>query len=287
MNRVIYILGTGLSINDISEEEWKFLEDKETLGFGGFCYSGIPTKYYMTYEKVNRPLSTLRNKKINYDNNFDIKLSVINEYRNTDTHMFLFFEEDIRYAIKCGFKKITPIIRSSALFLPSRRGWFMNEPEPPHTFMQTRAHSSLEPLFRFRGSLSATVNIALLLRADEIRLVGIDLHPQIDFYQDDPDKWIKNEVVKEVFMNVIMDQRRRKNKFKTRIHEEYDVDEMHFTNVPYYDRNRWRDNALRPMSDVVEWMDKEMRKEGKEGIFCTSKRSVLCDRLEYKGIMEK
>jgi len=275
MNNVFFIMATGPSINKITNEEWAFLKDRDTIGLGRFSFTGFPTKYNLGIENPEIDMQTI-----------DTLIS----YNNFDTILLLSHYESIGYAIRSGFKKIIPLVKSSALFLPSRRPWFIDEEKPPHKYIISRAKTFNEPIFRYRGSLSATINASLILGADEIRLVGVDLNCQHNFFEECPDRWLKNEIVKKIeierqqFVSERM-QKARENRPET--YKTYDPKAMHTTNIPLYDA-RWRDRALRPMIDVIQWMDQELREEGKDGIFITNKDSLLCKNnvLEYKGICD-
>jgi hypothetical protein len=206
-----------------------------------------------------------------------------------DTKLLLFYNTDIERAKELSFKYIIPIIKLSSLFLPSRKGWFIDELEPPHKFKECRANTFKQPLFRFRGSLSAAINSCLILGAKEIRLVGIDLDTQMDFYMQNPDKWIPNNEVKKVFKEAILPKRLKSisNIIKTR--DGFNPNEIHSTNYLYIDEKKYGSRALRPISDTIQWMDKEIREEGLSGIYITNKKSLLYkeNKLTYKGIMDE
>jgi len=284
MSNIFYVMGTGPSVDEITEEEWEYLKNKNTLSFGGWPYCGIPTKYFMTYERPNSNIDSIYNKK---ERTFDIKLDILSLYKNFDTTLLLYYPEDIEYAIKKGFKKIIPIYRRNAWFYPSRTPWFTDERDPPHTFKQCRAHNFNQPLFRFRGSLSAAINCALILGATEIRLIGIDLNCQRDFYED-TEKWIKHDKVREVFENVILKNRLSDLEFRMKNNNRLDPNKTHITDTPW-PRPEWHNRIIRGMSDTIQWMDQEIREEGMDGIYITSKNSKLYidNKLTYKGIMDE
>ena len=58
--------------------------------------------------------------------------------------------------------------------------------------------------------------------------------------------------------------------------------------VSRYEKNKWGNRQLRGMADVLQWIDEEIREEGLNGIYTTSKNSLLYkeNKLEYKGITE-
>jgi len=284
-SKVFYIIGTGRSIEDVTSEEWEYLKDKETLSFGGFPYCGIPTKYYLTYESPNIYIKELIK---NPELTKDIKLDILDIYNNKDTILLLYHNSDIELANNMGFENIIKINKKSALFYPNRQPWFTDQKDAPVSFRECRAHDFSQPLFRYRGSLSAVINSAIILGATEIRLIGIDLDSQIDFYMEDPDKWIKNDLIRNTFKNIVLKNRLKRIRNKIKEQNNYDPNEIHNTNHPYMDENRWKGKYLRPISDVIEWMDRELKSEGLSGIYITSKRSLLYKdkKLKFKGIMD-
>ena len=51
----IIIYGCGSSINDITDMQYEDLKGFESCGFNWFCFSGIPTTYYIVREQANIP----------------------------------------------------------------------------------------------------------------------------------------------------------------------------------------------------------------------------------------
>lgn len=270
-----YIMGTGLSVNDITDEEWKFLEDKNTIGFGGFAFSSKKTRYNYSHEGTE----------------FDaMVLTMLSKNKYHDTTLILHRPESIKLAMMMKFKKIVTIDKGSAL-LKRGVGWFMDEEYPPVKLKECLAPTFKYPLFRFRGSLSAVINSALILGAKEIRLIGIDLDCMKDFYFD-IDRWATDKISRKIIENKLEDHHYAfESKVKSRpyMYKDFDIETMHTTAMPYKDKNRWGNRELRGMLDVLWWIDKELREMGHRGIYVTNKRSQLYkqNKLEYKEIMEE
>lgn len=266
MSDVFYIIGTGPSVNKITDEEWQFIEDKNTMGLGFAALHHKKYKYYLAYEGFIHSKDILDT--LIKDGFLDTTLILAR--RRVDT---------IKYAAQNKFN-IIRITARCAYFLPSRRPWYEGEPNPPHPFRVCRAKSFREPIFRFRGSLTAGINVALILGADEIRLVGVDLLSMKDSWEDH--KWCRDEEDR------IMVQKRvdKKNEdMEYRKHTEVsDSETLHTTARPYKKDGR----VLVGIQDNIKWMDKELKEEGHKGIFICSKDSLLYkeDKLEYKGIMD-
>lgn len=271
MNRVLYIIGSGPSINDITEKEWKYIENNKNIGIGLSVFTHKRFKFYLAYEgeETNKIiLDTLKS----------------DGYINTLPLIAVRRQKSIIYALKLGFKVI-PIIARCAYFMPSRKPWFLDEEKPPHPFKECRAHNFDQPLFRFRGSLSAAINSALILGANEIRLVGIDLNSQEDFWED-INRWSKNEKEKDILKKELeIKKQALEARYSNRM-KGIDSNKIHTTAVPYL-LKEFNYRPLRGMPDVLQWMDKQIREEGMEGIFITSKKSLLYkqNKLEYKDII--
>ena len=278
-NNIYYIFGSGPTINDITDEEWEFLKNKNTISFACFPYSRKRTEYYFSLE----------------DELIDkCMLTIIANSGYTDTKLLLHKEPSILHALHLGFRYIIKIYKKNALFYPSRKPWFTDELIPPHKFKDCRAHKFNAYLFRFRGQLSAVINSALILGATEIRLIGIDLNCQKNFfeteYQEGPNlRWINDELSTKIYNTLNLKSKEFfKNKLETNMFKDYDIKTMHSTNIPYVDVKRWGDRKLQTMEKVIEWENNELIGEGLNGIFVSSKKSKLyTDKLlSYKSIMD-
>lgn len=272
-----YIIGAGPSYLDVTEEEWKYLEDKHTISFARVPYGSRKTEYYLSIEHPQVAKSVL---------------SYMNKLGWFNTNLLLYNSEDLQYAKQLGFKHIRKISKENFYFLPSRKPWFEEEPEPPNTFQETMAKNFHQSLFRFRGQLSAVINSALILGATEIRLIGIDMNDQWNFYDRDnfthlnklcKDKETIDKYLEYKSSKAVLDRESGKIQFNN----SYNPSSMHTCSMPMYERDKYGDKSLRSIIDVIEWIDKQMKKEGMEGIYTTSKKSLLYtkNKLEYKGII--
>jgi hypothetical protein len=91
---IIYIFGCGPTINDITDEEWKYLEDKDTIGFSRFALKNKKTKYYMFTEGFI---------------NDKFPLSLIKKNKFMDTIIYTHNDEVYDYSNRIGFKIINKI----------------------------------------------------------------------------------------------------------------------------------------------------------------------------------
>jgi hypothetical protein len=273
MSKILYIIGIGPSINDVTEEEWEFLKDKDTIGFAATPFTGKPMKYFYSHERKNI-------------DRWMLEMMAKNGY--LDTILILCYPESMKYAVSLGYKKIIVFTKGGALFFPTRTGWFTDEENPPCSFKTTRAKTSKKPIFRFRGQLTGVINMCIMLGADEIRLIGVDLKGIKNFYEYDLNRWMKDDIDKRIFndyMNLSKQNRELKNQaYNTNVYE----NELHITALPHRNKDRWGDRELRGMLDLLPWIDKELREEGLKGIYVTNKKSKLYElgKLEYRGICD-
>jgi len=271
---IFYIFGAGPSYMDVTEEEWKYLEDEHTLTFSRIPYGSRKFEYYMSIERDYVDKSVLT---------YMAKLGYL------DTKLLLYIPQSIKLAKELKFKSIRQIFKQTFYFMPSRKPWFIDELEPPHSFYECRAKNFHQPLFRFRGQLSAAINCALILGATEIRLIGIDLNDAKNFYQypDILKKVCKDEEVIDYYLEYDKEAFKSDLSEKTKQYPDFNPNTMHTTNAPLIDLV-WN-KPLRGIADTIQWIDKEMKKEDMEGIYITNKNSLLYNsgRLSYKGIMDE
>jgi len=272
-DNIFYIIGAGPSFLDVTEEEWKYLEDKNTITFARVPLGGHKTKYYFSIER--------------YSVDKDM-LEYLKYLGHEDTKLLLSIPDSQKLARELGFKDIQRVIKGNFYFMPSRRPWFIDETEPPCSFYETRAKHFRQPLFRYRGQLTAIINACLILGATEIRLIGIDLNNQWAFYDDidyvksvcDSEYHINNFIN---FYNYYVNEMLPKDTYRN---QEFNPNKMHTTNIVEYEKEKYGERGQRGVSDLLEWMSKEMKKEGMEGIYITNKKSYLYknNKLDYREI---
>lgn len=272
---LFYVIAAGPSYMDVTEDEWDYLKDKHTLTFTRVPYGSRKFEYYMSIEREALDKSVLT---------YMTKLGYL------DTKLLLSIPESLQLAKELGFRHIQPVVKQNFYFLPSRRPWFVDEEYPPHKFKECRAKVFRQPLFRYRGQLSAAINCALILGATEIRLIGVDLYNQMNFYQYEEilRKLCKDEKTINEYIEHDKKTFERDLSIKKEKYPEYNKDTTHTTNMPYYEEDRWGKRPLRGVVDVIQWMDKELREEGMEGIYITNKKSLLYtqDKIQYRGITD-
>lgn len=276
MNNVFYIIGAGPSFLDVTEEEWEYLSKQHTICFARVPYGSRKTEYYFSIERDYLDKSVL---------SYMAKLGYLN------TKLILHIPESINLARKLGFKDIRWVNKETFYFMPSRLPWFTDEESPPNSFLECRAKVFRHPIFRYRGQLIAVINACLILGATEIRLIGVDLNSQDNFYDTEylytccKDKSTIDEYIAHRMDKKDAQLKRHTDKYPQDI--KYDSNTMHTTNMPYIEKDKFGDRQLRGVADVLQWIDKSLREEGHNGIFITNKNSLLYkeNKLQYKSII--
>jgi len=175
-----YIFGGGPSVNEVTEEQWEKVKISNSIGFAFFSLKNRKTKYYYLGEYTNDDLIALNQmKKNNYE----------------DTYIFSYNMEVLKRARELGFNNLRQTIKGRAVCTFNNEPWLSKDNKPPYPILDNMALSFRQPLMRFRGQLCSVINIALILKADKIKLTGIDLNNQyhfFDIYKDYNDIMIKN-----------------------------------------------------------------------------------------------
>ncbi len=191
----IYILGSGKSILDISKDEWKEIKKHDSIGFNHwYVHDHEPTFYDLSYlandykfgDKENdmfyQASKKCKNSKFILNHN-----SLPNHLQNFSNHDFLkthinhfdLFEKDIENILNAKDNEVGKFASYWTLDFFK----YFNHP-----------HGELLPnknfIYKSRGQLFATLQIAVLLGYKDIRLLGIDLNSEGKFqdsYKTAPD----------------------------------------------------------------------------------------------------
>lgn len=278
MSDIYYLIAGGPSYLDVTEKEWDFLKNQHTMSVARVPYGGRKTEYWLSIEHKFLDSDILHYMaKLGW---FDIKILLYNA-------------ESVILARKLGFKKVRKIMKENFYFQPSRRPWFEDEENPPNTYYETRAKNFHQPLFRYRGQLTAAINACMILGATEIRLIGVDMNDQGNFYDREDFKYMKllckdKETIDNWIKYKTSIEATDREKSKVDLNPNYKSDNMHTTDMPMYEYSKYGDRAQRGMVDLIQWTDRELREEGYVGIFITNKKSILFtkNKIEYKDIME-
>ena len=189
----IYILGSGKSILDITKEEWKVIKKHDTIGFNHwYVHDFEPTFYDLSYlanDYFDDPkvdmfcLASKKCKNSKFILNHALNKKYEKYFENLDifkTHInhFDFFDNDLIELEKSNCNNIGKIGKYWSLDIFK----FFNQP-----------YGSLLPndnfIYKSRGQLFATLQLAILLEYKDIRFLGVDLTSEEKFqdhYDDAP-----------------------------------------------------------------------------------------------------
>jgi hypothetical protein len=163
----LFILGSGPSINQLSNDDWKTISLHNSIGFNFFmAHDFVPTYYHM--ELVPSNIDFVRS-----------IYSMKNElFQQTPFLVNGFYIEQGRTANDYSFG------RYPAVFAPS----FPYYPPPQLKQILTRfaaENTSVPHLFHYRGSLTISLSLAAALNYRKVILVGIDLDTPDYFFFDE------------------------------------------------------------------------------------------------------
>lgn len=162
----IFIFGSGYSLNEISDQEWKKIRKYDTLGFNGsFHLKKVDFKYHILragYETVEGV--------VDWKAYADYALSVINSNTHMDNTIFLFPR-----GLTSSF---TNNIVGNNLWSKSKSIFFYNTDR-----FCSRPHKNLFiGLPQRAGTLCMAISFAFSMGYEEIVLIGVDLYDNQYFW---------------------------------------------------------------------------------------------------------
>lgn len=182
----IYILGSGKSVLDVTDKEWEEVDKHDSIGFNHwYVHSHEPTFYDLSYlandykfgDKENDMFyqaSTKHSKSkfILNHNSLPEQLSNFkdNDYFKIHINHFDLFESNLDKIESCNVDEIGKHAKYWTLD-------FFNHFNHPHG--QLLPNSNF--IYKSRGQLFATIQLAVLLGYKDIRLIGIDLNSESKF----------------------------------------------------------------------------------------------------------
>lgn len=182
-SNTIFILASGSSINNISQDQWTFIKNHNSLGFNKWLYHDhVPTYYCLEtsnkQERVNIVYQLLESKKNDYA---DVPII----YRGSDQNRIFNVN-----SLPGKFKK--NIYISNEIPLPST-----NNEELYHdlNYFSIKKYfipsNKIHLLFRIRASLDFNIFFALMAGYKNIVLCGVDFNNIDYFYQSNPEHYLK------------------------------------------------------------------------------------------------
>ena len=191
----IYILGSGRSVLDITKKEWKEIEKYDTIGFNHwYVHEHEPTFYDLSYlandydhlkdKEANmffQASKKCKNSKFILNHNLNKEyLEYFNNIITTKTHInhFDFFESDLKSINNTDDNEIGILAKYWTEDFFKVFNYPFGELLPSKDF-----------IYKSRGQLFATLQIAVALGYKDIRLIGVDLNDEgkfQDLYDDAP-----------------------------------------------------------------------------------------------------
>jgi len=166
----IFVLGTGASINNISESRWNSIREHDSIGMNWWpLHNFVPTYYHSEYPHKNTHFNYF--KKI-----LGPKLS--ERYENT-----LFFISGNRAARRGVHPRVIPEL------FPKKPKIYFYEYLKPLKFNDPSelTSESFERTLFYRGSLTAVLDIISKIGYKKIVLLGVDLKKWDYFYDNHPE----------------------------------------------------------------------------------------------------
>jgi hypothetical protein len=185
----IFLLATGESINDITDEQWEHIKSHESIGISWFMKKGFEPTYYYSHENgclpnTNENQSEFSIKKI-IENNWKTKVYLGTMHHPNKKFFRIQDTPKIAYLKYKKYLDITECRFSDWLTCFDGKSWTINEDKPPLKFEEVWAKNLNEPLFGFRGTMMCALNLCTVLGYDEIILCGVDLKNGLHFYESE------------------------------------------------------------------------------------------------------
>ena len=171
----IIIYGCGSSINDITDMQYEDLKEFDSCSFNWFCFSSIPTTYYIVREQANIK------KRIHGDETADNFYDYMNnDYRDScllvhdishhspDAHSYSSWENVSKFKSRWVILKDTKLKDNN----PGVKQW--------------RDHSIFTSgLFHGKCTLTNALHFAVWMKYKKIIFVGVDLYDSRYFWLED------------------------------------------------------------------------------------------------------
>ena len=177
----IFILGSGASINDLTDKDWDTIKKHDSVGFNFWMvHDFVPTYYFfepcLEDDRHKVFLNLLEQKKHLYSRlplicNYKYWIDAKKNFDDFPCEVKKSVYLSVRYYF---FQTSTLLIKSSLAFL---------------SLMNFFGVSNLNMIIHHSGTLSAIVMFAALSGYKNIVMVGVDLNSTNYFWDDDPKKY--------------------------------------------------------------------------------------------------
>lgn len=181
----LFIIGSGYSLNNISESEWKQIEENDSFGFGfSFLTDHIPT-FYSIESTVNTESNEFGRSKIG-ELVYQLFMSRKETYKDVIKIVSDLDENNITH-----FENFGRDFFDENLYVVNTVNGIGNTEEQLEKlikyYIQTgvfERENQIDKLFKFRATLSMAISFGIKMGYEEIILCGIDLSDPRYFFED-------------------------------------------------------------------------------------------------------
>jgi hypothetical protein len=175
----VFILGSGASINEISEARWGAIRAHDSIGFNfGMRHPHIPTMYFIECMDRNREAREIATwARIAYERETDYGAipKLVTDLRLAGTDMLRLMPPSWREST-FAVDTIPTFARTRSELRTALRKWMRREEFAPS--------GPIRRLFKYRATLSTLLAAAVRMGYQNIVLCGIDLSSPAYFYHD-------------------------------------------------------------------------------------------------------
>lgn len=231
----IFILGSGPSINDITEQQWNVIANHDSIGFNWWFVHDFVPSFYMFQSAHDKMLNILRDKHQQYENvPFLLRGSAFasGKFNFSDDRMNLlksnpvYFVNEYPIASTCAIDPVLLIRYVEAL-----------------GYMTCGRISRFVP--KWRGTLGLLISLGYQLGYKNIVLCGMDMHSSDHFWDYPPYSSLRSK---------------------------YELPEPGKSNIKTFTDHKWSPNTVpKYINTLAEWM----KKKSAVNVYVANEKTVL------------
>jgi hypothetical protein len=188
-SQILFILGSGPSINEITKNQWEFIESNESWGFNNwYLHDFVPNRYFVQSEIKSR-------KNLNYFFIMDsLMKEIVLKKRNLYKHVKFYIRGDNVNKYKFHKSQFGETILNSKLnycFMPELVLRSKNKIRPYKVMVKMfelgffTKNSNIMSIPKFGNTITELISLALMNGYKKIILCGIDMNDCGHFYDKD------------------------------------------------------------------------------------------------------
>ncbi|MHA1469625.1 MAG: hypothetical protein ACTSSP_03565 [Candidatus Asgardarchaeia archaeon] len=215
-SKTIIIYGCGSSINKLKEHEFERLSCYDSCSFNWFCFSDIPTTYYLVREQANIK------KRVHGEENIDNFYSIMNCSYKDSCLILHDLSEHSPHAYDYSLKDNREKFKSQYIVVKDKKLRGNN----PGVGLWRKKSIFERGIYHGKNTLTNALHFAVWMRYKKIIFVGFDLYDSRYFWLDDnetrysvkeknKDMNSQHQTAKDI-VNLIREV--KKNRFKLRMY---------------------------------------------------------------------